>query len=343
MTTSPEVEYAAAQHGAVVYNSRALGRLRLTGDDRCDFLHRMSTNDINALEPGQGAATILTTPTARIVDRVIVYQRAADLLLLTSPGAQSAVAAWLRKHIFFNDDVQVHDASSEWSIFSLYGGGAGRIAARIAGQDLAGLGLHGWVQTADSALIARADPIAGEGFHLLAAEDVLNSLWQAAIDAGATPVGESTMELLRIESGLPRYGVELSQEYIPLEVGLLADISFNKGCYTGQEIIARMDTRQRLAKKMVRLRSNEPIEPGGEIRVDGSSVGKVTSAAVRPDGGGVALGFIKTPHAVAGKIVAIHAPQPAAGIDGHAQLASVSPLDSSVDADLLSENRFGAL
>ena len=292
--TSIEAEYAAAWDAAVVYDSSPLGRLQLTGKTRIDFLDRMSTNDLNALRPGQGAATILTTPIARIVDRVVVYVREDDAITLTSRGAQAAVANWLRRYIFFNDDVQVRDAPAELGMLSLYGAKAGEVAARIAGQDVSDLALHFWRSARDGLIVARADPIASDGFHVLAPDAAaLTSAWQAAIDAGAAPMGERAFEVLRIESGRPGFGREIGEEYIPLEVGLWPDVSFTKGCYIGQEIIARMESRHRLARQLVGLRAKAPIEPGTELTVDGAAVGRVSSAAVRPGGDSIGLGFVK--------------------------------------------------
>ncbi len=85
--------------------------MRFTGKDRLDFLHRLSTNDLLKLQPGQGAATVFTTPIARIIDRTVIYAREADLLMLTSRGNQGRVYQWLRKYIFFNDDVQIKDVT----------------------------------------------------------------------------------------------------------------------------------------------------------------------------------------------------------------------------------------
>ena len=304
--TSVAAEYAAAHGGAVVYDSSPLGRLRLTGATRVDFLHRMSTNDMNGLKTGQGAATIFTTPLARIVDRALVYLREDDLLMLTSRGAQVKVANWLRKYIFFNDDVQVRDVSREFGMLSIYGVKASEAASQIAGENVGDLALHAW-RLAANVLVARADAIGGDGFHLIAAPDELAALWQAAVEAGAVPIGEQAFEVLRIESGQPRYAHELSETYIPLEVDLWPDVSFSKGCYIGQEIIARMESRQRLAKQMVGLRAREPIQVGSDVYMDGSSVGKVTSAAARPDGTSIGIGFVKPAHAGAGTRVSLDA------------------------------------
>ncbi|HEY4689833.1 MAG TPA: glycine cleavage system protein T [Anaerolineae bacterium] len=313
--TTLKAEYAAAHTGAVVYDSSPLGRLRLTGQSRIDFLHRMSTNDMNALKPGQGAATILTTPIARIVDRVIVYVRENDALMLTSRGAQATVSGWLRKYIFFNDDVQVHAASSEYGMVSVYGSKAGDVVTRASGQDVSDLKLHHWRNGADGVLIARADPIAGNGFHLLAPMlATVSQLWQAAMDCGATPIGEQALEVLRIESGLPRYGRELSEMYLPQEVGLWADVSFSKGCYIGQEIIARMESRGRLAKQLVGLRAVEPFEADLAVHLGEGSIGVVSSVAARPGGDWIGLGFVKPDRATHGTRVNIGTQQRAADI-----------------------------
>jgi len=304
--TSLEAEYAAAWDAAVVHDSSPLGRLRLTGKTRIDFLHRMSTNDMNALRTGQGAATVLTTPIARIVDRVVVYLREDDTILLTSRGAQTAVASWLRKYIFFNDDVQVRDAP-EPGMLSVYGAKAAGVAASVAGEDVSDLSLHFW-RSARGLLVARADPVAGDGFHVLPPDaQSLASAWRAAIDAGAAPIGERAYEVLRIESGRPRFGREIGEDYIPLEVGLWPDVSFTKGCYVGQEIIARMESRHRLARQMVGLRGRASIEPGAELYVNSSVVGRVSSAARRPGDEVVALGFVKPAFAGAGARVALGA------------------------------------
>jgi folate-binding protein YgfZ len=120
-----------------------------------------------------------------------------------------------------------------------------------------------------------------------------DALAQLLIGKGCVPISEADFEILRIESGLKRFGHELSLDYIPLEADLWHDVSFNKGCYVGQEIIARMESRGRLAKRLVRLRLAQPVQPGADITADGKKAGIITSAAVGPNGA-VALGFVKT-------------------------------------------------
>mgnify|MGYP002682561838 CR=1 FL=1 len=110
---------------------------------------------------------------------------------------------------------------------------------------------------------------------------------------GFTAIDEDAYDYLRIEAGRPRFGRELTLDYIPLETGLWDDVSFSKGCYTGQEIIARMESRGKLAKRLTRLRPAEPVAAGAEIVANGRPVGTITSAADGP-AGPVALGYVKT-------------------------------------------------
>jgi aminomethyltransferase len=113
------------------------------------------------------------------------------------------------------------------------------------------------------------------------------------IENGIVAIDEASFDYLRIESGQPRFGLELRTDYIPLEANLWDDVSFNKGCYTGQEVIARMESRGRIAKKLVKLRSDAPIDSGAEIRAAGKKAGQVTSTANGPQGP-LALAYIKT-------------------------------------------------
>ncbi|HZY46008.1 MAG TPA: glycine cleavage T C-terminal barrel domain-containing protein [Anaerolineae bacterium] len=296
-----ETEYAAAKNGCVLIDSSSRGRLRISGSTRLDFLHRMSTNDLLKLQIGQGAATIFATPIARIIDRTMVYVRENDLIMLTSRDAQAPVMSWLKKYIFFNDDVQIVDATQELGMLSVYGPRAPETFQRVVGIDVSSLGLHHW-RSANlgevEVLIARADSLGTNGFHLIVQADKLSGLRSKLIDANATPIAEETYQVLRVEAGQPEYGRELTDEIIPLEANLWPDVSFTKGCYTGQEIIARMESRQRLAKQLIGLRLESEINLPARIFADDGDVGSITSIAHSPDRGWLALGYIKAALAI---------------------------------------------
>jgi folate-binding protein YgfZ len=292
-----ETEYTAARTGSVMIDASAWGRLTFTGKDRVDFLHRMSTNDLLHLAIGQGAGTVFTTPIARIIDRTVVYVRENDVLMLTSRGNQSRVRQWLRKYIFFNDDVQITDTTDETGMISLYGATANEVMAQVTGEDLMALPLHHW-RTARIAevevMIARADPIASGGFHLIFNRDVHGQIWQSLLAVGVVPLSEETYQVLRVEAGQPEFGHELGDEYIPLEANLWSDVSFKKGCYTGQEIIARMESRQKLAKRLVGLRFDEPVTLSASLWNDDHEVGVVTSVGHSPALGWIGLGYLRS-------------------------------------------------
>jgi len=293
--TSLEEAYAAAHESAVVAAHPQRGMLLLTGETRLELINRMSTQAVSGLESGEGAATVLTTNIARIIDRIILYTGGHSAYVLTGDGHGEALARYFARNIFYNDDVQVKDISDETAVFGIYGP---RAAATLAAMGLVETELprHHWRPAeigGAPAYIHRTDPIAGDGYFVTTRAEEGLVVWEALSAAGALPVNEVAYEYLRIEAGLPRFGHELTLDYIPLEAGLWEDVSFRKGCYTGQEIIARMESRGKLAKRLVRLRPGAPVEQGAEISAGGRTAGAVTSAADGP-AGPLAIGYVKT-------------------------------------------------
>ncbi len=301
-----EKEYRAARTGSVMIDASAWGRLRFTGKNCVDFLHRMSTNDLLPLQMGQGTGTVFTTPIARIIDRTVVYVRQDDVLMLTSRGNQPRVMQWLRKYIFFNDDVQIKDVTEETGMISVYGTTATQVISQMMDGELSALPLHHW-RTAQivgvEVMIARADAIGGGGFHLIFVKEAHARVWQALLGAGVVPLSEETYQILRVEAGQPEFGNELGDDYIPLEANLWNDVSFKKGCYTGQEIIARMESRQKLAKRLVGLRFEEAIALPATLWIDEQEVGVITSVVHSPALGWIGLGYLKTAGGSEGQVV----------------------------------------
>jgi aminomethyltransferase len=294
--TTLESEYSATKNGCVLIDSSDRGRLRLTGSTRLDFVHRLSSNDVLSLQAGQGAATLFLTPIGRLIDRTIIYVRENDVMMLTSRGTASRVMAWLKKYIFFNDDIQLKDVTERDGLLSLFGSKSLDLIQSLTGAALEALPLHHWcsVQIKETeVLIARADPIGSDGFHLIAEAAKLPELRSILIEAGATSISEETYQILRVEAGQPEFGHELIDETIPLEANLWDDVSFTKGCYTGQEIIARMESRQRLAKQLIGLRLSAEVLLPARIVVEGNEVGDVTSVAHSPAHGWLGLGYMK--------------------------------------------------
>jgi len=296
MTTQIDPQtYQAAHETAVFTNRSNLGMLKISGATRLDLIDRMSTQRVKNLHSGEGAATILTTEIGRIIDRLILYASSDTAYALTSENNSDAIARYLMRFVFFNDDFHLQDISAETAVFGIYGPQAQAKLAK-AGFPEVDLPLHHWRQAAINGAtlyLHRADPIAGDGYFVMCQTSDAATAQKLLADAGIVEADEAAFEALRIESGLPRYNAEITRDYIPLETNLWDDVSFNKGCYIGQEIIARMESRGKLAKKLVPLKLASPVAPGSELSADGKTVGTVTSVAVLPSGP-IGLGYVKT-------------------------------------------------
>lgn len=288
--------YEAGHQSAILVDRSNLGMLKINGDTRLDLIHRMSTQDVKHLKTGEGAATILTTDIGRMIDRLILYAASDTVYALTGENHGDAVARYLMRFVFFNDDFQLQDISARTTIFGIYGPWAEHILGEEAGFPEVNLPLHHWREAEIAGVTAylhKTDPINGSGYFVMCETAGGKTLRDALLAAGLVAADEAAFDFLRIEAGQPRFGHEITTDYIPLEAGLWDDVSFNKGCYTGQEIIARLESRGRLAKRLVRLTAAEPLAAGDALSAGGKSAGTVTSAADGPQGV-QALAYVKT-------------------------------------------------
>ncbi len=286
----------AAQHTAVITDRSDLGMLKITGATRLDLIHRMSTQTVKNLESGEGTATILTTDIGRMIDRLILYAGSDTVYALTGENNSDAIARYLLRFVFFNDDFHLQDISARTAVFGIYGPLAMQILGEEAGYPEVDIPLHHWREAEIAGVdtyLHRTDPIHGGGYFVMCEMSQRDAIWRYLTAVGLVEADAPAFDYLRITAALPRFGTEITQEYIPLEAGLWADVSFSKGCYTGQEIIARMESRGRLAKRLLPLRASAPLSAGTEITARGKNVGTITSAAEGP-ADIVALGYIKT-------------------------------------------------
>lgn len=295
--------YAAAYESAVLFAGSDRGRIWMRDRDRAALLNRLTTNQIEALQPGQGCETVLTSPIGRIIDLLTVICLDDGLLVVTSPGRGPAILHHLRKQVFFNDKVQIEDATLQLSQLGLYGPLAKELLAEVG---LGAVPLHAYAVLAttwrDAPLyIVVARPLGGAGFWLIGPPAALAQLNRALRSAGAYTLDADTYHVLRVETGHPAYGRELSLDYIPLETGLWDAVSFAKGCYVGQEIIARMESRGRLAKALRGLRftgvpkfTSAPGQPIAKLEADGKEAGDLTSIAESPRYGLIGLGYVRS-------------------------------------------------
>ena len=294
-------DYQALVDGAAILLRPTAGVIILTDSDRSDFLHRMTTNEINKLKAGQSAVTVLTNPTARIEQVFTVVARPDELWLLPAPDQTVALERHLRGQIFFMDKVKVRNGSETYKRLRVMGPQATTVLTQCE-LTVSSLANGAWLEH-DGILVLKQEHYDLPGYEVIVQttpqDDLLEqSLIKRLQAAGATLLtDERAYQSRRIELGLPLPGYELINEYNPLEAELGWSCAENKGCYTGQEIIARQITYDKVTKRLVGLRSEALLTPGAELFAAGRNVGTVTSVAYSPTlGAPIALAIIKRPH-----------------------------------------------
>lgn len=277
-----------------------LGRLRARGRDALDLLHRLTTADLKSLTPGRGLPAVLTSPKGRIVERLFVHlQEGGDLLLVTGGGNAARVAAHLRRFVM-REDVEITDATAESRFFALIGPLA-REAAAAAGIEPPERFGAASSSLAAGALVLGHDGLSSEGLSLVVPAAEAGSAGEALLAAvrstGGSLVGPGPAEAWRILRGLPASGAELTEEHNPLEAGLWDAVSFTKGCYVGQEVVARLNTYDKVSRVLAGLVLPEgaPVPAAlAEVRSADRPAGAVSSAIVPPGRlSPVALAYLK--------------------------------------------------
>lgn len=332
ITTLAQAESALRVGAALLVRPEA-GVLRLTDADRADFLHRMTTNEINRLAVGQATVTVLTSPTARILHVFTVLARTDELWLLPAPGATVSLERHLRGQIFFMDKVKVTNLSESHRRLRVMGPQAADALQR-AGLAVAELADHTWVEATlatdgEALTVTVLKQLAYElpGYELITSVEMVDALLARLYAAGIVAVDEATYEVRRIELGRPAAGHELTEEYNPLEAGIGWSCADNKGCYTGQEIIARQITYDKITKTLVGVQSDTLLKMGTELQVDGRTVGVVTSSAVSPTlEAPIALAIVRRPYHEVGTTLSGVAPQSAQPAANNAQTVIVTAL-----------------
>ena len=289
----------AVTQGVAVCDRSNWGRIKVSGDDRLRFLHNQSTNDFESLKPGQGCDTVFVNSTARTIDLVSAYLTDDAVLLLVSPKKREFLFQWLDKYIFFADKVNLSDITDDTATFSLIGMGSDAVAEHLGVKEIIGQpqGNHISLPAASAGntegIIAVGSGLASPGYTLIVPASDKEVIWQKIIETGAVPMSENTWETLRVIQGRPAPEKELTDDYNPLEAGLWQTISFDKGCYIGQETIARLNTYKGVKQCLWGIRLNSPVEVGTVIFAGDDKVGKLTSYTQTPEGH-FGLGYIRS-------------------------------------------------
>jgi folate-binding protein YgfZ len=309
----PASEWAHLSRVAV--SDRSLrGFLACVGPDARSYLHGMVTNEVKALRPGQGTyAAVITARGKMLGDARLLVVEDDQVLMDLEPGARDATLAHLAQYLV-SEDCEVSDATGSCAILGAYGPAAGELVARVTGEPVPELPLHGSVRRVlggITGLVVASAPEGVSGFELLvapeAAEAVLSAMAAVAAELGGGLAGEDALEAARIERGVPRFGADMDESTIPLEANLERAISYTKGCYIGQEVIAKATYRGHVRRRLARLSVPPGTRAGAQLVEGEKSMGLLTSVLDPNPAGGppLAIGYVRAAQLHEGASLAI--------------------------------------
>lgn len=298
-----EAEYAALRTGTLLVDRSLRGRMRVRGEKARDTITGLVTNDVLALEPGHGLYAAALTPKGRIIADVRVYADGASLLIDAPARAYSGFLAMMRKYV--NPRLaSFADESAATSDLCVTGANSRLVLAEAFGAPGAALGaLAPYGQIAvevDGApvLIARTPEVGADAFDCFIPSASRDDLRARLLAAGARPGGLQAWEIARIEIGRPEWGVDIDESTIAQEANLdeMHAISYTKGCYTGQETVARVHFRGHVNRYLrgLTFESDEPAPARASLADEsGKAVGEVRSGTRSPRLGAIALAMVR--------------------------------------------------
>ncbi|HWW67847.1 MAG TPA: glycine cleavage T C-terminal barrel domain-containing protein [Solirubrobacterales bacterium] len=287
-TVELDAQYRQLREECGLLDRSERGKLRVAGPDAAEYLQGQLTNDVEALEPGKGQYAALLDRKGHVqADMRVLRPGGEELWIDTEPEGLEAALKHLQMYKI-GREVEVTDVTEERAILSLIGPRSVEIAGTppqpefaceetsVAGVDCLATGTRDGI-----------DLIAGGGGDS-------DRLREALLGAGAVEVGPEAVEILRIEAGVPRFGAEMGAETMPAEAGIVeAAVSFTKGCYIGQETVARLHYKGRPNRLLRGLRLSAPAPPGATLHLGEKEVGALGSSAVSPALGPIALAIVR--------------------------------------------------
>jgi len=292
-----EREFAALRDGCGVFDLGWRSKFVVTGDDRVRWINGMVTNNIRDLELGHGAYCFLLNAQGRILGDLYCFNRGQYMLIETDAAQAQNLRELLERYIIM-DDVKLTDISPRLVSIGLQGPRAAEVLreAGIAAAELQPLEVKDLAWNEIPLSLVRLDAPA-TAFELWIPAEHAGAVWNALVGAGATPVGSSAYELMRIALGVPAYGQDITERYLPQETEQQRALNFTKGCYVGQEIVERIRSRGLVHRQLTRFTIDGPAPtPRAKIHMGEREVGEITSAAEIPQAKGtetVALGYLR--------------------------------------------------
>ncbi|MEX2179795.1 MAG: hypothetical protein WD801_13855 [Gemmatimonadaceae bacterium] len=329
--SSVAAEYEALRRRAIVVNRSHRGRMRFTGDKAADVLTGLVTNDVGSLVPGQGQYAVALTAKGKVMADLRILRFEDGFVTDVSPRARDGWSGIVKKYV--NPRLAKYtDESSGLFALGVFGVQARYVVEQMTGIGHSALALlapyaHVTVTTegGGAAMHVMRSPeldVDGvEGYELLVPAGRFQQVWDAAIAARATPAGLAAWEVARVEAGRPEYGIDMDDTTIPQEANLeqLNAISYTKGCYTGQEVVARVHFRGHVNRGLRGLRAagTEPVPTKAELYDDhDKAVGEVRSSVSSPRLGAIALGMVRRECEMGAKLSARWSGDPAGDAPG---------------------------
>jgi folate-binding protein YgfZ len=311
--SDPEAEFAVLQTSCGVYDLGFRAKIALTGSDRIRWLNGMVTNNIRDLAVGQGVYAFLLNPQGHILGDLYAYNRGESIVVDTDRSQLEKILATF-DHYIIMDDVTIEDLSEKLTALGIAGPRSREflVKAGIQIPEMQPLEIFEAKCTCDCAClnctVVRGEDTVHESYQLWLAPPEARKTWDALIAQGATPVGFEALELQRIMSGIPLYGVDIRERDLPQETEQMRALNFSKGCYVGQEIVERIRSRGAVHRKFSGfvMAPGSQVSPGQKITFDNKEAGEITSvSSLRADRPTLALGYVRREVGTPGKEVRI--------------------------------------
>jgi folate-binding protein YgfZ len=307
----PQAEFAALRSSCGVYDLGFRAKISLTGGDRVRWLNGMTTNNIRDLAVGQGVYAFLLNPQGHILGDLFAYNRGESITVDTDCGQMEKILATF-DHYIIMDDVEVTNLSEQLTTLGIAGPKTGEVlaSAGFTIPEMRALQVESVMWQGTQCTLVHGEDDERVSYEIWLPPASVRSLWDALSAAGAVPVGSDALELQRVVSGTPRYGVDIRERDLPQETEQTRALNFNKGCYVGQEIVERIRSRGAVHRKFTGFVADgtAPMAAGAKIVAGEKEVGEITSAASLRLGGRdkmVALGYIRREAGVPGREVSI--------------------------------------
>jgi aminomethyltransferase len=288
----PSAGYSAVRNAVGIMDLSSRGKIRVTGEDRVKWLQSIISNDILPLTPGQGIYSTFLTHKGKIIAYFRVYQLGDALMLEDIGETGDTTFATLRKFLLFGTKAKMDNCGETWGLLLISGPKALELIRSTFGTDLSSLKPLSFEKLeidGHPALLIRSEETGETDIEILIPSGGLRSawerLWTAGDSMGLQPFGTHALETLRVEAGLPKMGPDLNENIVPPEANLEGkSFSLSKGCYPGQEVVARMDTYGSVRRRLVGLTLSESAVPlsGAKVYSGDREVGWVSSAVLSP-------------------------------------------------------------